>query len=327
MLVITSSQIRSQIQSGRALRWLWYIFTMSKRPRPLQHGKTPSFPSADQDDLPTVPPLPVTLTLLMHTALPEKTTPRGLLSRLAEEDRVHLSSPHFQEQRDRAIQNLYESSLALEEARWLSASEVEAEACLSARRAAEAGVASCGGVGPGEELSRDAASAAAENSAIALREYGLLSASHNVVAGVMWGSGAPGEEGGDGRELPPPALAGDPTRMYSGRPLRGATSAVAYLGAEREAGFPPPRRDTWKYPLHASAASAALDPHLVSSAREMLKRPSWPDRLYPRPTTAGLGSMKGRALALAVHMDQAAAEEEEIVALQRRALSSLSRRM
>jgi len=269
-----------------------------------------------------VPPLPVSLTMLVHTPLPNDMSPRELLSKLASEERNHLISPQMLNHRGRVLDNLYKSSLALESARWSSTVSVESEACQHARRAAESAVASCVDVGPDDELSRDAVTAAAENSAAVLREYGLSSASHSIVSGVMWGD----QKYGD-RELPPPALAGDPTRMHSGRPLRGATSAVAYLGAEREAGYPPPRRDVWRFPIHSSAASVALDPHLVSSAREILKRPSWPDRLYPRPSTAGLGSKQGRAVALATQMDEAAAELNKIVDLEERALAGVARRM
>lgn len=299
---------------------------MSKRPR-AQH--TPPEPSAlflDNASIPVVAPLPVSLSLLVQTPLQPGVSARALLKRVVGEERAFLTSPAYQHHREQAMVKSLEASQRLEAVRWEVAGAVEAEAGKAGRKAGEAGAASCGPLAPGEELSRDALSTSADASAVALREYGFTSASHALVSAVAWG-----EEAGEpaaaftGGELPPPALAVDPTRMYSGRPLRGATNAAAYLSAEREMGFPPPRRDAWRYPIQASAVSSAMDPHLVSSAREMLKRPVWPDRLYPRPSpgggAGGAGSVAGRAIALAAHSDEGKALEDGIQRLHLRALA------
>jgi len=259
---------------------------------------------------------------------------RALLKKVVGEERAFLTSPAYQHHREQAMVRSLEASQRLEAVRWEVAGAVEAEAGRAGRKAGEAGAASCGPLALGEELSRDALTTSADASAVALREYGFTSASHALVSAVAWGEEEEEEEcrGGEGAggeqptwELPPPALAVGPTRMYSGRPPRGATNAAAYLSAEREMGFPPPRRDAWRYPIQASAVSSAMDPHLVSSAREMLKRPVWPDRLYPRPSpgggAGGAGSMAGRAIALAAHCDEGKALEDGIQRLHLRALA------
>jgi hypothetical protein len=131
------------------------------------------------------------------------------------------------------------------------------------------------------------------------------------------------------RELPPPAMpsvgGGGAAAAYAGRPLRGATSAALYLGAEREMGYPPRVRDSWRFPAEAGGA---LDVHLVMETREALKRPSWPDRAYPMghaSAASGAGSALLRSVALAANYDEGAAAAEAVAALHERTLRSLAR--
>jgi hypothetical protein len=299
---------------------------MSKRPRapqpsPLDAGAGGG-PFFYDPPLPLIPPLEASLSLLVRGPLPQGCSARGLLSRLALADAAQAQSPASAACRAARLQAAYASSRALEAARSEAAESLEAAAAAHARRAGEAAAAAAGALlQPGEELSRDAAASAAEAAAVALREYGLHSASARAQGVVQHG------EGGEAAAaaLPPPALAADPSRLYAGRPLRGATSAVAYLGAEREAGAPPPHgRDAWRFPIDASAASGALDPHLVLGAREVLRRPAWPDRLHPR-LLASAGRQHTRSLALAAQYDAAAEEEEGILALEARALGAAVR--
>jgi hypothetical protein len=284
-----------------------------------------------EEPLPFIPPLHATLALLVRAPLPAGGA-RALLARLAAADAAAAQAPAATAAAAARLGSAYASSRALEAARGEAAARLEADAALHARRAGEAAALAAGAGGGGEEgpqqpLSRDAAAAAAEAAAAALREYGLLSASARAVAVVQHGSEGSGGSGGGGGaqlQLPPPALAGDPARLYAGRPLRGATSGAAYLAAEREAGAPPPQREAWRYPIDASAASGALDPHLVLGAREVLRRPCWPDRLHPRLLASG-GAAHARGLALAAQYDAAAEEGAAIAALEVRALQALAR--
>ena len=297
---------------------------MSKRPRstplPAQDGGVgTAFPFEPPPAY--VPPLESSLALLVRGPLPASTSARALLSQLASEDCAQLHCAASASLRAAHLQAAYSSSCALEAARREAALQVEGEAALHARRAGEAAAGAAGAaLLPGEELSRDAASSAAEAAAVALREYGLHSASARAAALVQHGPA--GEQ--PCVQLPPPSLLTEPSRLYAGRPLRGATSAAAFLAAEREAGPPPPQRDAWRYPIDASAASGALDPHLVLMARELLRRPYWPDRLHARPV-ASSGHEYTRAVALAAQYDAAQEAEAGIVALEARALGGLVR--
>ncbi len=326
---------------------------MSKRPRASGAG-LPQGPGGagaglllTDAPLPFLPPLHAALALLVRPPLPAQpqgggpspSSARALLARLAAADCAPALEGAAAAARGARLAAAYASSRALEAARRDAAERVEEEAAGHARRAGEAAALGAGAT-PGEHLSRDAAASAAEASAAALREFGLHSASARAVGVVQGGGGGAAEEGGSGRSsssgsgsggsgssglvLPPPALAGDPARLYAGRPLRGATSAAAYLAAERDAGAPPPQREAWRYPIDASAASGALDPHLVLGARELLRRPAWPDRLHPRLLASG-GAPHARGLALAAQYDAAAEEAEGIAALQARALRGLAR--
>lgn len=295
---------------------------MSKRPRSTAVATAEVGVSALYfgEGLPLVPPLHASLSLLVRpSSLPTASSARSLLARLAQEDCVQAASRALQASRELRLQSSYAFSCALEASRSEAAECLEGEAALHARRAGEGAAASAGAsLAPDEELTREAATSAAEASAMALRDYGLHSASARAVGVVQHG------ECGAAALLPPPALAADPTRLYAGRPLRGATTAAAYLGAEREAGFPPPHRVAWRFPLDASAASGAMDPHLVLGAREVLRRPYWPDRLHPR-FLASAGRLCTRGVALAAQYDEAKEVEADIEALRTRALKSLAR--
>jgi hypothetical protein len=268
---------------------------------------------------PTAPPLHQSLLTFTRAPLPEGHSARSLLASLAAAEGAAL--PASAAARSAAVARAYASARALEGARASAAAAVVSEAVAAARRAAEAEVgarAAAGGVPWAEAAAGEGGAAAAEAAAAALREYGLAAADAAAVGAVMRG------EGGGGAPLPPPAPVAEVARPFAGRPLRGATSAAQFLAAEWEAGFPPPRRDAWRYPLSAGAAAAAMDPHLVANAREALKRPAWPDRAYAA-AAAGGGAPQLRALALASQFDDAAAVGEAVAAMHARALRAAER--
>lgn len=118
---------------------------------------------------------------------------------------------------------------------------------------------------------------------------------------------------------------------YTGRPLRGATSAALYLAAEHAAGAPPRLRDRWRHVIGpgadgadggaAAAAAALLNPSRAAALREELKRPAWPDRAFPHT----LFSSEQRPLAIAASFDAAATDARLADGLARRALTALLR--
>lgn len=138
----------------------------------------------------------------------------------------------------------------------------------------------------------------------------------------------------------PPLAMRDGDRLYSGRPVRGATSAALYLSGEWETGAPPPPvRDAYRYLVGegadglprvdlgghhgGSSGSRVLEPALVANAREALKRPAFPDRRMPLPRT-GAGSAGVRGLALAADFDEAAALEARASEAASNALAQLA---
>ena len=118
---------------------------------------------------------------------------------------------------------------------------------------------------------------------------------------------------------------------YTGRPLRGATSAALYLAAEHASGAPPRLRDRWRHVVGpgadgadggaAAAAAALLNPARAAALREELKRPAWPDRAFPHT----LFSAAPRPLAIAASFDAAATDARLADGLARRALTALLR--
>jgi len=254
-----------------------------------------------------------------RSALPGGHTARSLLGSLAAaEARGAAASGRV---RASAVARAHTSARLLEASRASAQAAVVWEAVGAARRAAEGEIAAraaAGGVPWGDAVAGEGGVAAAEAAAAALREYGLTSADAAAAGAVARG------EGGCAPPLPPPAPIAELTRPFAGRPLRGATSAALYLGAEWEVGYPPPRRDAWRFPLAASAAASAMDPHLVANAREALKRPAWPDRAYVVGASGG-GAAELRALAIACQFDDAAAAGEAVAAMHARALRAAER--
>ena len=268
---------------------------------------------------------------LVSTPLPASTCPRALLGSLAaEESRALASSAPARAAR---IEAAAAAAREGEASRLAAAAAVERAAALDARREAELVVGGGGALELGAVISSEAAAAAADAATAVLRDY-AVGASAAAVAIITRGADK------DGVELPPPTLRGGGSGSgggggvgggaggTSGRPLRGATSAAMYLSAEREAGADgaPPQRFSWRYPIDSAAANRALDPHLIAEAREVLKRPSWPDRAFPLTQNAGgsgVGSRFSRAVALAAQWDEAEADCEAIARLHMRTLDAL----
>lgn len=98
----------------------------------------------------------------------------------------------------------------------------------------------------------------------------------------------------------------DTRSQYRSRPLLGATSAALYISAEQEVGAPPKHRAAWRHALREDA-NAILNPDVVAQATEALKRPAFPDRMYPFPAAGGSECL--RSMALAADYDDARAEE------------------
>jgi hypothetical protein len=283
---------------------------MQKRPR--------SVAASPSQDPTATPPLHQALLAFHRSPLPAGHSARTLLASLAASEVGGLVAAGGA--RSAALSRAFSSAQQLEGARAAAAAAVVGEAVGAARRAAEAEVGArvAAGAPWGEAAAGEGGAAAAEAAAGALREYGLTSADAAAAGAVARG------EGGGAPPLPPPAPVAEVSRPFAGRPLRGATSAALYLGAEWEVGFPPPRRDAWRFPLSANAAAAAMDPHLVANAREALKRPGWPDRAYGVAASGG-GAPELRALALASQFDDAAAVGEAVAGLHERALRGLAK--
>jgi hypothetical protein len=113
-------------------------------------------------------------------------------------------------------------------------------------------------------------------------------------------------------------------QVGSVRPVAGATSGAAYLAGERETGYPPKYRQAWRYPVQAGEGATVLDPALLAEARMALRRPAFPDRLYPGGTEGeGYGSPYSRAIALATLWDEAQAQEQQLAQQQMTALQAL----
>jgi hypothetical protein len=123
-----------------------------------------------------------------------------------------------------------------------------------------------------------------------------------------------------------PSEAAGPT--YHGRPLHGYTHGALYLSAEGETGFPPRKRAAWRYCVERpggpgeAGEHGALDPKALEDAREVLKAPAFPDRVFP--SRGGEGGALARAVALAAAYDEAALEEGAVLELHRRALAAVS---
>lgn len=124
---------------------------------------------------------------------------------------------------------------------------------------------------------------------------------------------------------------------YHGRPIKGYTHGALYLSAEYETGFPPRKRDSWRYCVpkprpgdgaaglseaSVSYGMSILEPKVIEEAREALKAPAFPDRGFPQNRESA-GSALTRALALAASFDDAAAEEARLAALHARALAAV----
>jgi hypothetical protein len=275
---------------------------MHKRPR-----------SAAVSPDPQTPPLYLSVLSFHRSPLPAGHSARSLLASLASAEAAGLAGAA--RSRGAAVARAYASACALEASRASAAAAIAWEATCAARRAAEAEVGArvAGGAAWADVAAGEGGAAAAAAAAAALRDYGLTGADAGMADVIARG------EGGGGPPLPPPAPVADITRSYAGRPLRGATSAALYAGAEWEVGFPPPRRDTWRFPLSATAAASAMDPSMVVNAREALKRPGWPDRAYAL-AASGSGAHDLRALALASQFDDAAAAGAAVAAMHARAL-------
>ncbi len=257
---------------------------------------------------------------LSRTSLPPGACARLFLSRLATAEAVTVSeSIAFREE---YLREAYESAAAADVARQEAARAVESEAAALARQSAEieATLANGGTLPFDSELSPEVASAAVDGANSVLRAYGI-SATAATVSEIVSGIA-----GGSDVTLPAPSLIN--SSAYTGRPLRGATSGVLYLSAERELGAAPPRRrDTWRYPFDANLVANAIDQAFVNDARESLKRPLWPDRSYPlghMSSRVGAGSEHLRAVALAAAYDDAAADDSAISLLHARTLDALS---
>ena len=112
---------------------------------------------------------------------------------------------------------------------------------------------------------------------------------------------------------------------YRGRPLLGYTSGALFAAAEWQVGVPPPKRTAWRYLVGPSAdgdvssvrrasgrsgLAAALNPTMLATAREALKRPAFPDRGLPL-LRCGTGDNATRSLALAADFDAALRADAE----------------
>jgi thiamine phosphate synthase YjbQ (UPF0047 family) len=103
---------------------------------------------------------------------------------------------------------------------------------------------------------------------------------------------------------------------YVGRPLYGATSGAAYISAEYSMGFPPKKRNTWRYNVgdaiiesNSTSSSSIMDAAAYQQAKETLKQPNWPDRIYP-PLPNGIGDDVMRSLAVATSFDDLLFDEQ-----------------
>ena len=276
----------------------------------------------DEEDV-TLPPTTNTLVFceLTRTPLPAGGNARTLLSRLAAAESIALTASI--KARSELLNDTYARAAAADAFRQATAVAIEMEAGLEARREAEieATAASGGALVPGAELSRDAAVAAVDAAATVLRAYGMSAPAETallIAAGL----------GSSPIELPAPSLLG--SGVYFGRSLRGATSGVLFLSAERQVGPAPPRnRDTWRYPFDSSVVSNAYKQTLVAEYREALKRPLWPDRAHPlghlSSARVGAGSELTRAVALAASFDDQAADDDMIARMHARTLEALER--
>lgn len=275
------------------------------------------------DDDVAIPPTTNTLVFieLVRSPLPPGANARTLLARLAAAESLVLAESVVA--RSDLLNDAYTRAAAADAFRQAAALSVERDAAVDARREAEAeAVAASGGMlFASAELSPDAAAAAVDAAAAVLRAYGMAAPAETsqLIACGLGGSGT--------ASLPAPSLAGN--AVYFGRPLRGATSGVLFLSAEREVGPAPPRnRDSWRYPFDASVVANAMKQTLVAEAREALKRPLWPDRAYPLghlSARVGAGAQLTRAIALASSFDDQAMDDEIIARLHARTLEALER--
>ena len=304
---------------------------MSKRLRDGFSSSVPALittPAEQFDEDVTLPPTTNTLVFceLTRTPLPSGGNARTLLSRLAAAESIALTASI--KARSEFLNDTYTRAAAADAFRQSTAVALEKEAGIEARREAEleAIAASGGALVPGAELSHDAAVAAVDAAATVLRAYGMSAPAETALV-IAAGLGSSATTGSP-IELPAPSLLG--SGVYFGRPLRGATSGVLFLSAERQVGPAPPRhRDTWRYPFDASVVSNAYKQTLVAEYREALKRPLWPDRAHPlghlSSARVGAGSELTRAVALAASFDDQAADDEMIARMHARTLEALER--